>query len=148
MPLSHNNLTDNTLQKDTLLQTPPKYGLKQGIFLQLNNNQPITKHHPAPGFRLSPPRMTSSRCRKGNAGSAVKQTTAGNQFPEGGGMRTARTNLATEIITQQLLLLPAYMPPLCEGMCPLEELSRLSLYCLYKHYPNRLVHTTINHLHL
>ena len=55
MPLSHNDPTDNTLQKDTLLQTPPKYGLKQGIFLQSHNNQPITKHHPAPGFRLSLP---------------------------------------------------------------------------------------------
>ena len=32
-------------------------------------------------------------CRKGNAASAVIQTTAGNQFPEGGGMRTARTCL-------------------------------------------------------
>ena len=28
------------------------------------------------------PRMTSSRCRKGNTASAVIQTTAGNQFPE------------------------------------------------------------------
>lgn len=57
-------------------------GLKQGVFLQPHNNQPITKHRPAPGFRLSPPRMTSSRCRKGNTASAVIQTTAGNQFPE------------------------------------------------------------------
>lgn len=82
MPLSHNDPTDNTLQKDTLLQTPPEYGLKQGIILRPNNNQLITKRHPAPGFRHSPPRMTSSRCRKGYTASAVIQTTAGNQFPE------------------------------------------------------------------
>lgn len=81
-------------KKTPCSRPPPEYGLKQGIFLQPNNNQPITKHHPAPGFRLFPPRMTSSRCRKGNAGSAVIQTAAGNQFPESGETRTARTCLA------------------------------------------------------
>lgn len=79
-----------------MLQTLSKDSLKHGHFSQLNNNQLITKIHHAPGFRHSPPRMTSSRCRKVYAASAVIQTTAGNQFPEGGGMRTARTCLVVE----------------------------------------------------